>query len=103
MTCVPWCLIPVRVTCRQRVREHFAGLQLPEDLAACQCVNYTLLLRQRDGLDGLDRSRPIKLRVGWLVVSSPARSVPPAESVSAAGLSSCSLFLQFFFHSVTVF
>ena len=43
--------------------ERFAGLQLPQDLTFYQGVRYTLLLRHRDTLDGVDWSRPIKLRV----------------------------------------
>lgn len=49
----------------QRMEERFAGLQLPEDLTFYQSVRYTLLLRHSDTLDGVDWSRPIKLRVRW--------------------------------------
>ena len=47
---------------KKRVVERSAGLQLPQDLTFYQGVRYTLLLRHRDTLDGVDLSRPIKLR-----------------------------------------
>ncbi|KAF0291509.1 putative helicase senataxin [Amphibalanus amphitrite] len=45
---------------KRRWGEQFPGL-LPNDLSSCEVARYTLLLRHRDTLDGVDWARPVKL------------------------------------------